>query len=126
MGGVAKRVLELADLAVLRHVDPPVDHVLAFVIARRQPQRLDDAPRRLAVAIDRFVGYLDAHERLNNRKPELPGQAYDLSSRLVRQGHLKATWETGFRRNDRLPAVKPGDLLDERQAEPRPLGVAGE
>ena len=38
MGDVAERVLVLVEPAIGGHVDAPVDHLLAVVIARRQPQ----------------------------------------------------------------------------------------
>ena len=61
MGDVAEGILVLVELAIFRHVDAPAFDILAVVIARRQPQRLDHAARRLLVAIDGLVRNLDAH-----------------------------------------------------------------
>jgi hypothetical protein len=63
MGDVAERILVLIELAVFRHVDAPALDILAVVIARRQPQRLDHGIGRLRVAIDGFMGDLKAHSR---------------------------------------------------------------
>ena len=87
VGDVAERVLVLVELAVLGHVDPPIDDILAVVIARRQPQRLDDAVRRLAVAVDGLVGHLDAHSGAtieNRARPVKPASLR--TKRPARQG----------------------------------------
>jgi hypothetical protein len=61
VGDIAEGVLVLVELAILRHVDAPVLDILAVVIARREPQRLDHAARRLLIAIDSLVRNPDAH-----------------------------------------------------------------
>ena len=58
---VAERVLVLGKLAVLRHVDAPADDILAVVIARRQPQRLNHRAGRLGVPIACRMRDADSH-----------------------------------------------------------------
>ena len=59
---VAEGVLMLIEPAIGRHVDVPVDDVLAVMIARRQPQHLDHAGGRRVVAIGGSVDDADTHE----------------------------------------------------------------
>jgi hypothetical protein len=63
MGDVAEGVLVLVEPAIGRDVDPPARHVLAVVVARGQPQPLDDAGRGRGVAVARQVRDADAHDR---------------------------------------------------------------
>ena len=66
MGDVAERVLDGFEPAIRRDFEPPVDHVLAGVVARREPQRLDHARTRRVVAVERFVRDADAHGQSSN------------------------------------------------------------
>ena len=63
VGDVAEGVLMGGKPRVGRYIDAPAHHVLAVVIARRQPQHLDRARGRRIVAIDRAVGDAHAHGR---------------------------------------------------------------
>ena len=66
VGDVAERVLLLVEPRVRRHVDAPAHHVLAVVVARRQPQHLDHAGGRRIVAIVGAVGDADAHSGIGS------------------------------------------------------------
>ena len=66
MGKVAERVLLGFEPAIRGDLEPPVDHVLAGVIARREPQRLDHARAGRFVAIQGLVRDADAHGQSSN------------------------------------------------------------
>ena len=93
MGDVAERVLMLVELAVFRQVDAPVLDILAFMVAWRQPQRLDHAARGFLVAVDGLVRNPDAQvgatiEKAGRRvKPESSMQS---ALRRQRQADLEA------------------------------------
>ena len=61
VGEVAEGILVGIEPRVAGDVDPPVDHILALVVARGQPQHLDDARGRRFVAMDDAVGDTKAH-----------------------------------------------------------------
>ena len=63
MGDVAERVLVLVEPAIGGHVDAPARHILAVVVARREPQHLDHAGRRRRVAVGGQVRDAKAHCR---------------------------------------------------------------
>ena len=69
MGDVAERVLAGLEPAIRRDVDPPVHHVLAVVVARRQAQRLDHARDGRLVAVDRLV-----RDRMRMASPRIRGE----------------------------------------------------
>ncbi len=61
VGDVAVGILLLVEPAVGRHVDAPIDDVLAVMVARRQAQRLDHAGRRRVIVVTGLVAHPDAH-----------------------------------------------------------------
>ena len=61
MDDVAERILMGLQPAVGGYVDAPIHHILAVMVARRQPQRLDHAGGGSVVAIDALVRDADAH-----------------------------------------------------------------
>ena len=63
MGDVAERVFMADQLGVGGDVDAPVDHILALMVARRDPQHLDRARGRRVVPADDAVGDVQAHGR---------------------------------------------------------------
>jgi hypothetical protein len=63
VGDVAERILLRGKPCIGRNVDAPAHHVLAFMVARGEPQQLDSAGRRRVVAGDRRMGDADAHNR---------------------------------------------------------------
>ena len=65
MRDIAEGVLVFVQPAILRNLDPPSHDVLSVVIARRQTQVLNDAARRLLVAVRSFVQHANAHGALN-------------------------------------------------------------
>jgi hypothetical protein len=68
MREIAKGVLMGVEPHVAGNVDAPTDHILAFVVARREPQHLDHAPGRRIVTMGDAVGDAQAHNGL--RKPD--------------------------------------------------------
>ena len=58
---IAEGAFLLMQLAILRYLDTPIDHVLAVMIARGQAQNLRDAFRRRLVAVAGGVGNANAH-----------------------------------------------------------------
>jgi hypothetical protein len=58
---VAERIFLLVEAAIGRDLDPPVEHELALVVARGQPQRLDHAGRRRVVVVVGLVPHADTH-----------------------------------------------------------------
>src|ERR1700691_2056751 len=63
MGDVAKRILVRVKPRINGDVDAPIDDVLAFVIARRKPQKLRDRGRGRVEMPDDAVGNTKAHDR---------------------------------------------------------------
>ena len=63
MGDVAESVLVLIEPAIRGNVDAPARHVLAIVVARGQPQHLDDAGGGRLVAVGDQMRDADTHER---------------------------------------------------------------
>src|SRR5205823_5353998 len=63
----AERILMAVEPAFLRQVDAPIDHILAVMVARGQPEHLNDAGRRALVTVDRLVGDPDAHAASKDR-----------------------------------------------------------
>ena len=61
MRAVAEGVVVSIEPRVTGNVDPPVDDILAVVIARSQPQHLDDAGGRRLVAMNDAVGDAQSH-----------------------------------------------------------------
>jgi hypothetical protein len=61
MGEIAERILVRVEPRVARDVDSPVDDILAFVVARGEPQHLDDARGRWLVAMNNAVGDTQTH-----------------------------------------------------------------
>ena len=61
MGEVAEGVFVGGEPRVGGNVDAPADHILAVVVARREPQHLDHARGRRVVAMDDAVGDAQAH-----------------------------------------------------------------
>ena len=61
VGDIAEGILVRGKPRIRRHVDAPAHHVLALVIARRQPQHLDHARGRRIVMVDGAMGDVDAH-----------------------------------------------------------------
>ena len=74
MGDVAERILVRVKPRIDGDVDAPIDDVLAFVIARRKPQKLDDARAR-AGRNDRIdaVGNAKAHDRMTDDRGPIGG-----------------------------------------------------
>ena len=63
MGEVAEGVLVGIEPRVAGNVDAPADDILAFMVARGEPQHLDHAGGRRLVAMDDAVGDAQAHVR---------------------------------------------------------------
>src|SRR3984957_2059238 len=63
MGQVAESVLVSIEPRVAGDVDAPADHILAFMVARRQPQHLNYTGGRWIVRMDDPVGAEKAHIR---------------------------------------------------------------
>ena len=61
MREVAEGVFMGGEPRVAGNVDAPADHILAFVVARREPQQLDHAHGRRVVTMDDAVGDAQAH-----------------------------------------------------------------
>ena len=61
MGEVAEGILVRVKPRVGGNIDAPADHILAFVVARGEPQHLDHARGRRVVAMDDAVGDANAH-----------------------------------------------------------------
>ena len=83
MGEIAERVLIGFEPAVRGNLDPPVDHVLAGVVARREPQRLDHAGTGRLVAVERFVRDADAHGQSSNPRRTRFAGAAQLTSNIA-------------------------------------------
>ena len=62
MRDIAEGVFVRGKPRVGGNVDAPAHHILAFMVARRQPQHLDHARGRRIVAIDGAVGDAQAHD----------------------------------------------------------------
>ena len=77
VGEIAEGVLMGVEPRVGGHVDAPADHILAFVVARGQPQHLDHARGRRFVAMDDAVGDAKAHvgfRRSDSQSSEADGE----------------------------------------------------
>ena len=61
MGDIAEGVFVGGEPRIGHDVDAPAPDVLAFVVARRQPQHLDHAGGGRIVAVDRAMGDAKAH-----------------------------------------------------------------
>ena len=67
MGEVAERVFVADEFGVGGNIDTPVDHILALMVARREPQHLDRACGRRVVAADDAVSDAQAHGKTGDR-----------------------------------------------------------
>ena len=61
VGEIAEGVLVRVKPHVGGHIDAPADHILAFVVARGEPQHLDHACGRRVVATEHGLGDAQAH-----------------------------------------------------------------
>jgi hypothetical protein len=86
MGDVAEGILVLVEPAIGGHVDAPARHILAVMVARGQPQHLNDARSRRLVAIAREVRDVDAHAQTTTDEAEHTGRngRGPLQSRVAR------------------------------------------
>ena len=61
MGKIAEGVLMGGEPGIGRDIDAPAHHVLPLVVARREPQHLDDAGSRRVVVVDVAMRDAQAH-----------------------------------------------------------------
>src|SRR5215813_3947429 len=61
MGNIAKRVFTWGEARIGGYIDTPTHDVLAFMIARRQPQQLDRPSRGRVVPVHRTVADMQVH-----------------------------------------------------------------
>ena len=61
VGEIAECILMRIETQIRGYVDPPTDNLLAFVVARCEPQHLDHAGRRRLVAVGGRMSDAQAH-----------------------------------------------------------------